>query len=102
VRVIKPSTVKAYGRQHPAIDAPLRAWLKLVKNREWSSLADVRRDFPHADGVVVKSGNTVTVFNIGGNKYRLIVAMKYQYQRVYVLRCLTHAEYDKDKWKEQL
>jgi mRNA interferase HigB len=102
VRIIKPSSVKAYGRQYPLIDSALRAWLNVAKVREWANLSDVRRDFPHADGVVVRSGNTVTVFNIGGNKYRLIVAIKYQFQRIYVLRCLTHVEYDTDKWKTQL
>jgi mRNA interferase HigB len=52
--------------------------------------------------VEVKSGHVVTIFNIRGNRYRLIVAIKYEWSMVYVLRFLTHAEYDKDQWKEQL
>ena len=44
----------------------------------------------------------VTVFNVGGNKYRLIAAIHYNRQRLYVLRILTHAEYDKDRWKDIL
>ena len=48
------------------------------------------------------SGSTVTVFNIRGNKYRLLVAIHYNRQRVYVLRLLRHAEYSKGLWKDQL
>jgi mRNA interferase HigB len=62
----------------------------------------VRKAYPHADAVEVSSGNIVTVFNIRGNRYRLIVAIKYEWAMVYVLRFLTHAEYDRDKWKDQL
>jgi mRNA interferase HigB len=51
----------------------------------------------------VSSGNPVVVFNIRGNKYRLIVAIHYRPSgRVFVLRFLTHAEYDKEKWKAEL
>jgi mRNA interferase HigB len=55
---------------------------------------ETRRDFPHADPVGV-----FTVFNIGGNNFRLIAAIKYRWQVVYVRHILTHAEYAKDKWK---
>lgn len=44
----------------------------------------------------------MTVFDIGGNKYRLVTAIHYNRQLIYVLRIMTHAEYDKEKWKEQL
>ena len=55
---------------------------------------DVRRAFPHADQV-----DRRTVFNIGGNNYRLIARISYLTQQVFVLAILTHAEYDKEKWK---
>jgi mRNA interferase HigB len=58
--------------------------------------------FPHADQVTVASKRTVTVFNIGGNNYRLITAIHYNTKIVYILRFLTHAEYDKDAWKKAL
>lgn len=64
--------------------------------------ADVRRTYPSADKVKVASGNTVTVFNIGGNKIRLVTAIHYNTQTVYILRVLTHQEYDKEGWKRQL
>ena len=78
------------------------AWLKAARGANWRSLQDVRRTYGNADGVRVASGNTVTVFNVGGGKYRLIVAINYRWGMVYVLRFMTHAEYDKDQWKAQL
>ena len=55
---------------------------------------EARNDFPHADPV-----DEFTVFNIGGNKYRLVTAINYQYQMVYIRHILTHAEYSRGKWK---
>ncbi len=68
----------------------------------WRRLPDVRADYPHADAVTVASGRTVTVFNIAGNKYRLIVDLLYGPQIIYVCTVLTHAEYSKGRWKDQL
>ncbi len=56
--------------------------------------------FAHADAARVASGHEVTVFNVAGNKYRLVTAIHYSAQRVYVLRLMTHAECSKDLWKE--
>jgi mRNA interferase HigB len=102
MRVVKPSTVRAYAKQYSDAASSLEGWLRITRVADWHSLHDVRNDIPSADGVVVESCNTVVVFNIGGNKYRLIAAIKYQYAMVYVLRFLTHKEYDKDKWKKEL
>ena len=61
----------------------------------------MRRVYPHADAVTVESGGIVTVFNIGGNKYRLIAAIHYNRHKVYmyIRAVLTHAEYDRGRWK---
>jgi mRNA interferase HigB len=87
---------------HAKAEAPLREWYKLAKAAEWSSLADVRKMFPSADSVMVESGKSVVVFNVGGNNYRLITAIHYNLEKVFILRVLTHAEYSKNKWKAQL
>jgi mRNA interferase HigB len=103
VRVIKPSRIREYAKQYPDAAKSLMAWLKSARNAEWSSLIDVRKEARTADGVAVASGNAVTVFNIGGNKYRLIVAIHYRpVKRLFVLRFMTHKEYDTDKWKAEL
>jgi len=102
MRVVKPRTVREFARQHPGAREALLLWLKAAQAADWNDLQEVRRTFPHADGAVVASGNIVTIFNIRGNRYRLIVAIKYAWAMVYVLKFLTHAEYSKDLWKDSL
>ena len=69
-------------------------WYTVAKRARWQSLVEIRRDFPHAD-----AADLFTVFNIGGNKYRLVTVIKYRWQVIYVRRVLTHSEYSKEKWK---
>ena len=102
MRVIKPKTVREYAAHYPDAQDPLLLWLRAARAADWNDLLEVRKTYPHADAVRVASGNIVTVFNVRGNRYRLIVAIKYEWAMVYVLRFLTHADYNKDKWKEQL
>jgi mRNA interferase HigB len=101
VRIIKKSTVRGFWRTHPDARPFLECWLLIVHSADWQNLADVRRSYPHADAVKVASGNTVTVFNVAGNKYRLIVSIKYNFRMVYIRDFLTHATYSKDAWKER-
>ena len=79
--------------------APLDAWYRTAKSAEWTSLEDVRKTYPSADGVPV-GGKVYTVFNIGGSHFRLIVEINYRTQRVFIRHVLTHAEYDKGGWKK--
>ena len=102
MRVIKPKRVRDYAKQYPDAEMALLGWLEVARKASWRSIQDVRRDIPSADGVKVASGRTVTVFNIRGNNYRLIVSIIYRSFTVYVLRFLTHKEYDTEKYKEQL
>ena len=66
-----------------------------MKSGRFSSFAELRVLFPSADQV-----GKLTVFNIGGNKARLIAAIHYNRQKVYIRAILTHAGYDEEKWKE--
>src|SRR5947207_11016658 len=102
MRVITRKRIREFAGRHRDAAEPLQQWFRLVRAAEWKNLHDVRRVYPHADAVTVASGNTVTVFNICGNKYRLIAAIHYNRQRVYVLRLLRHAEYSKGFWKDTL
>jgi mRNA interferase HigB len=61
---------------------------------EFTNFIELRKDFPTADQV-----GKLTIFNIAGNKYRLITFVDYRYQKVFIRDVLTHAEYDKEKWK---
>lgn len=73
---------------------PLDEWYKRLKKTKCSNLAALRQIFPTADLV----GKCI-VFNVGGNKYRVITKIDFQRETVYVRFVLTHSEYDKDKWK---
>jgi mRNA interferase HigB len=99
MRIIKRSTLAAYAARNPQAKSGLMHWHKVTRAAAWTCLADVRATFPHADQVVVKSGRTVVVFNVAGNKYRLITAIHYNRQLVFTLMVLSHAEYGTDKWK---
>jgi len=102
VRVIKPSTVRAFEKQHADAASGLEYWLDVVEAADWQKLHDVRQSFRSADEVKVESGRTVVVFNIGGKRFRLITAIHYNIGKVFVLRFMTHAEYSKDRWKDEL
>ena len=101
MRVIKKSTLRSYWRKHPDAREPLQQWLQITLAADWQSIQDARRDFPHADAAIVASGHTVTIFNIGGNKYRLVVAIKYRFGTVYIRDFVTHAEYGSERWKQR-
>ena len=84
-------------------ERPLREWYAKVRAATWSNPTAVKQTFgANADFVKVSSGGTVVVFDIGGNKYRLIAAVHYDFGRVFVLRVLTHREYDSARWKADL
>jgi len=93
VRVLSKRAIREFARDHPEAAEPLAHWYLVSRRASWSSLADVRRDFRHADIV-----GKYTVFNIAGNKFRLIAAIKYKWQVVYIRYILTHADYDKGVW----
>jgi mRNA interferase HigB len=102
VRIIKEAFLVHAGQAHPPAARHLETWRGIVKAATWRNLVDVRRTYPDADLVKVRSGRQVLVFNVRRNDYRLIVAMHFNRQIVYTLRFLTHAEYSKDRWKGTL
>jgi len=102
VRLIKRSTLRHYASRFPKADRGLNDWARLVLAGAWQNFVETRRMFPHADQVKVKSGKTVTIFNVCGNDFRLITAIHYDRQKVFVLNFLTHAEYSRNTWKNRL
>lgn len=102
MRLIKRTTLREHGRRFPKAVTPLETWSRIALSAAWKGLVDTRKTFPHADQVKVRSGRTVTVFNIGGNDFRLVTAIHYNRQTVFVLAFLTHAEYSRDSWKDRL
>jgi len=102
VRIIKESTLAAFAVRYPQAATGLMVWRRIMRQEQFRHFADLRRCFRSADQVRVASGNPVVVFNICGNNHRLIVAIHYNTGQVFLLRFLTHAEYDKDRWKTEL
>ena len=104
VRIITWRALREFGRHWPAAATPLREWYKLTLAASWRSFSDVKATFGQTDQARVRSGQTVCIFDIGGNKFRLIAYISYRKGKVYVLRILTHREYDKgnQSWKKEL
>lgn len=101
MHVISPRRCRAFWQAKPEqtdAEGPLRAWIKAAEAADWKSLADVRTACPSADAVPLKDRPTATIFNIGGNKYRLAALVDYEGGVIYVKRVMTHREYDKNKW----
>jgi len=98
MRVISKTRLREFWEApgHQDSEGPLRAWHTHVSHKSvaWHSWADVKVEFGSASLI----GNCV-VFNIGGNKYRLVTRILYPSQKIFILKCMTHAEYDKDTWK---
>lgn len=99
MRLIGQDVLVKALRKHTEARKWIEAWVSTVEDAQWRSLDDVRIDYPSADGVKLESTVVVTVFNVKGNVYRLLTNINYIGQVVLVLALLTHAEYDKEKWK---
>ena len=82
----------------------MREWYKITQKAAWRNFAEVKATFGQTDQVKVSSGQAVCVFDVGGNELRLVAFVSYQKGKVYVLRVMTHKEYDKgnQRWKESL
>jgi|SRR5882672_1948709 len=94
MRIISYRKLREFFKEHPDSKTSLEAWYVAVENADWKNFADVRKTINNADVY-----RKCTVFDIGGNKYRLIAWVNYKTHAVYVRHILTHSDYDKDKWK---
>ena len=95
MHIITRKRLLEFAQKHPDCAHALESWYRIIKLTNFNTFIELRRVFPSADQV-----EKFTVFNIGGNKIRLIAAIHYNIHRVYIRHVLTHAEYDKNKWKE--
>lgn len=94
MHVLSRKALRDFAVRYPEIETALDDWYQITSRAAWQNLVDVRRVFPHADSV-----GGCTVFNIGGNKARLVVWINYRYQRVFVRSVLTHSAYNRGAWK---
>ena len=91
MRIFTEKPLKQYADIHPEAKSAIQDWVKIVKESNWSTLADIKQTFNSVDYV----GNQRYVFNIKGNDYRLVVVIQFKPQFVYIRFIGTHAEYDK-------
>jgi mRNA interferase HigB len=91
MRVISVKTLKLFWEKHPDAENPLRAWYTEAKKATWKSQQDIKAEYRTAS--ILRHSRVV--FNIKGNTYRLVAAVKYEFQIVYIRFIGTHEAYDK-------
>jgi mRNA interferase HigB len=97
-RIISWRAIREFIDAHPedpSAEEAFAKWYDVVRNNRFANFNEVRRTFPSADLV-----GDLVVFNIRGNRYRLVVRFVYEKARVYIRRVMTHAEYDSLDWRE--
>ena len=94
MRVISRRKLREFWGRHPESEEVLSDWYNKIRRIVPANLAELRRTFSSADAV-----GDCTVFNVGGNNYRVIVHLDYKIQIAWIRFVLRHADYDKEKWK---
>lgn len=101
MRIISRKALVEFWTKHPDAMQPLDRWYKAVEQASWDVPADVKETFRGVD--FVKVGNRLSViFNVKGNKYRVIAAIHFNLRKVYIRAVLTHAEYNAGKWRAKI
>jgi len=95
VKLVGTNLIDEFIKEHPDAKSALRRWQKLILETDFRNIVALRKSFPTADAAEGK-----TVFNVGGNKVRTITEIQYGIALVIITHVLTHAEYDRDKWKD--
>ena len=95
MRIITETRLNQACERHPDAKVSIQSWKKLVKFQRWNSFTDIKTTVPFATDQV----RNFVVFDIGGNKYRLISCINYNKKTIYIRYFLTHAEYSKNNWK---
>ena len=94
MHVITRKRLNDFAEKYPDAKSSLAHWYGIMRKGRFTNLSRLREVFPQADLV-----GKFTVFNIGGNKVRLIAAVHYNRNKIYIRHVLTHREYDMGKWK---
>lgn len=94
MKLISNKALRAFAEKHVEAEIPLQVWRRLIEAGDYGGFAELRATFASVD----KVGDRF-VFNIGGNKYRLVAAIAFKPRIVWVKAVLTHAEYDKGNWQ---
>ena len=90
MRIIARRTLREFWKEHADAEQPLKGWFAEVSGATWKSVADIKKRYPHASVVDAER----LVFNIGGNKYRLVAKVWFPGQAVWIKFVGTHRQYD--------
>jgi mRNA interferase HigB len=93
VVIISKTIIQAFARKHPDVESALEKWYSDTKAADWKDFSEIKKSFNTADGV----GNDRYVFDIKGNRYRLVALIIFKVRTVFILFVGTHKEYDKIK-----
>ncbi|HEY0793860.1 MAG TPA: type II toxin-antitoxin system HigB family toxin [Chthoniobacterales bacterium] len=102
MKSVTAARLRESAKLHPLARSGLNRWEQIVRAACWERPQDVKQSFRSADFVRVGSGRQVVVFNVGGIQFRLVVAVHYDRQKVFVLRFYPHHEYSRNDWKLEL
>ncbi len=95
MHIITRKRLREFWEKYPNAQTSLTIWYQRTETAQWQNFTELRQLFPSADQV-----ENLTVFNISGNKYRLITLIDYTHKKVFIRNILTHAEYDTNNWKK--
>ena len=95
MHIITHKRIKAFVQKYPDSQASVDNWYRIVKKANYNSFSELKQHFRSADYI-----DGFVVFNISGNKYRLIAAIHFNRKKVYIREILTHKEYDRNKWRK--
>jgi mRNA interferase HigB len=94
MHIISKKSLNEFSKAHADVATALKIWHQIAKSAQWQNIQEVKKSYSSAD-----AAGRFTVFNIKGNKYRLIVSIDYERQIIYIKYVLTHSEYDSGRWK---
>jgi mRNA interferase HigB len=94
MHAISERALREFWTKHPSAQLPLEIWYKIVSRADFSNFGALKRVFPSVDKV-----GDLYVFNIGGNKFRLIAAIHFNRKKLFIRHVLTHKQYDAGEWK---
>lgn len=96
MHIITRRRLREFWAEYPNAEKPLRIWHQICERSEFGGFAELRNTFNSVDKV-----GKFTVFDIGGNKWRLVTVVHYSTGKIYIRDVLTHAQYDQDDWKRE-
>jgi mRNA interferase HigB len=102
MRVISRARLREFWREHRPTESSLRTWYRIVKKAEWNKPDDIRQTFGNSIDIFRDDNRLVYIFDVAGNKVRVICDVNFKTDIVCILFVLTHDEYSQDRWKESL